>query len=73
MARVAVIGEELRIGGYALAGAALYPVADRAAALLAWQELPADVEVVVVTASAAGWLGDQLDRRPGVLPVVMPA
>jgi len=73
MARAAVIGEDLQIQGYALAGAALYPVADRAGALRALQELPDDVAVVVVTARAAGWLGDELARRPAVLPVVMPA
>jgi vacuolar-type H+-ATPase subunit F/Vma7 len=73
MARAAVIGEDLRIQGYALAGAALYPVADQAGARRAWLQLPADIAVVIVTARAAGWLGDELARRPGVLPVVVPA
>lgn len=73
MARAAVIGEDLRIQGYALAGAALYPAADQAGARRAWLQLPEDIAVVIVTARAAGWLGDELARRPGVLPVVMPA
>jgi vacuolar-type H+-ATPase subunit F/Vma7 len=73
MARAAVIGAELRIQGYALAGAALCPVDGQAGARQAWQALPADVAVVIVTAQVAGWLGDELTQRPGVLPVVMPA
>jgi len=73
MARAAVIGADLRIQGYALAGAVLYPVDGRAGARRAWQELPADIAVVIVTAEVAGWLGDDLSSRAGVLPVVMPA
>ena len=76
MARVAVIGESLRIYGYGLAGAVLRPVSDQAAAVRAWHELPDDVAVVVLTRSAADWLGGELGARPGtrpgVLPVVMP-
>ncbi len=73
MARVAVIGEELRAQGFRLAGAVICPAADPAAARLAWRSLPADVAVVVVTPTSAAWLGDELSRRPEVLPVVMPA
>jgi vacuolar-type H+-ATPase subunit F/Vma7 len=73
MARAAVIGADLRIQGYALAGAALYPVDGQAGARQAWQELPADIAVVIVTTEVAGWLGDDLSSRRGVLPVVMPA
>jgi vacuolar-type H+-ATPase subunit F/Vma7 len=73
MARAAVIGAELRIQGYALAGAALYPVDGQAGARRAWRELPADIAVVIVTAEVAGWLADDLSSRAGVLPVVMPA
>jgi vacuolar-type H+-ATPase subunit F/Vma7 len=72
MARAAVIGADLRIQGYALAGAALYPVDGQAGARHAWQELPADIAVVIVTAEVARWLGDDLSSRAGVLPVVMP-
>ncbi|HEX9033122.1 MAG TPA: hypothetical protein VF834_14880 [Streptosporangiaceae bacterium] len=72
MARVAVIGEPLRIYGYGLAGAVLCPASDRPEALRAWQELPQDVAVVVLTPGAAGWLEADLARRPGVLHVVLP-
>ena len=73
MARVAMIGQEPRIQGFRLAGAVICPAADPAAARQAWRSLPADVAVVVVTAAAAAWLGDELARRPDVLPVVMPS
>ena len=72
MARAAVIGEALRVQGYALAGAAVYAADDAAGVLQAWRVLPDDVAVVVLTARAAGWLGDEIARRPGLLPVVMP-
>jgi vacuolar-type H+-ATPase subunit F/Vma7 len=73
MARVAMIGEEPRIQGFRLAGAIICPAADPAAAGQAWRSLPADVAVVVVTAPAAAWLGDEMARRPEVLMVVMPS
>ena len=72
MARAAVIGEALRVEGYALAGAAVYAAHDEAGVRQAWQALPDDVAVVVLTPRAAGWLGDEIVRRPGLLPVVMP-
>ncbi|HUJ07963.1 MAG TPA: hypothetical protein VLX31_17795 [Streptosporangiaceae bacterium] len=72
MLRVAVIGEPLRIGGYALAGALVCPAADRVQAIGAWRELPGDVAVVVLTPSATSWLAGELAGQPGVLPVVMP-
>ena len=72
MARVAVIGEPLRIYGYGLAGAVLCPVIDQAEAALAWRDLPDDVAVAVLTPRAAGWLASETARRPGVLPVLLP-
>lgn len=72
MARAAVIGESLRIHGYGLAGALLFPASDQPAVARAWQDLPDDVAVVVLTGQAARWLEDELARRPDVLPVVMP-
>ena len=72
MARAAVIGESSRVQGYALAGAVVYPAEDETAVRMAWQSLPADIEVVIVTARAAAWLGGDLTARPVPLPVVMP-
>jgi len=72
MARVAVIGEPLRIYGYGLAGAVLCPVSDQEQAARAWQDLPGDVAVAVLTASAARWLASDIASRPDVLRVLLP-
>ena len=72
MARVAAIGEELRVQGYALAGAVVCAADDEAAVLRAWRALPGDVALLVLTGTAADCLGDELARRPDLLTVVMP-
>jgi vacuolar-type H+-ATPase subunit F/Vma7 len=72
VARVAVIGESSRVQGYALAGALVCPAEDEAEVRAAWRSLPAECEVVIVTARAAAWLGGDLITRPDSLPVVMP-
>ena len=71
MSRAAVIGETVRVQGYVLAGAVVYPAEDADHAHAAWRSLPPDIAVVVLTARAAAWLGDA-PRREGLLPVVMP-
>ena len=72
MSRAAVIGEAVRVQGYAMAGAVVYPAEDADQARAAWRSLPPDIAVVVLTAQAAAWLGEAPQRRDGVLPVVMP-
>jgi vacuolar-type H+-ATPase subunit F/Vma7 len=72
MSRVAVIGEALRVEGYALAGAVVYPAEEADQVRAAWRSLPSDIAVVVLTARAAAWLGETPQRRDSVLPVVMP-
>jgi vacuolar-type H+-ATPase subunit F/Vma7 len=72
MARIAVIGDPLRIYGYGLAGALTYPIGDEPEALRVWRELPRDVAVVVITPQVADWLADELADRPDALPVVLP-
>lgn len=72
MSRAAVIGEAVRVEGYALAGALVCPAEDADQARAAWRSLPPDIAVVVMTARVAGWLGEAPQRRGGVLPVVMP-
>jgi len=71
MARVAVIGEPLRIHGYGLPDAILCPATDQAEAVLAWRTLPDDIDLAVLTPSAARWLASEIARRPGVLPVLL--
>ncbi len=72
MSLVAVIGEALQAEGYALAGAMVIPAEDAAQARAAIASLPADVAVVVLTARAAEWLGEESRSRPGLLLAVMP-
>lgn len=63
MSRVAVIGDAVRVSGFALAGALICDAADEGQAREAWRSLPPDVEVVVLTADAARWLAGVLGPR----------
>jgi vacuolar-type H+-ATPase subunit F/Vma7 len=72
MSRAAVIGEAVRVEGYALAGAVVYPAENADQARTAWRTMPPDIAVVVLTARAAAWLGEAPQRHDGVLQVVMP-
>lgn len=71
--RVAVIGEETAVAGYALAGAVVVPAEDAAAVREAWNGLPPDVEVVLLTSRAAQSLGPERTRTMHPLSVVMPS
>lgn len=70
--RVAVIGEETVVAGYALAGAVVLPAEDATAVLAAWDSLGPDVEVVVLTPGAARAVGPDRARTMAPLTVVMP-
>jgi vacuolar-type H+-ATPase subunit F/Vma7 len=72
MARAAVIGEAVRTEGFALAGALVLPAENLTEARAAWDALPADIAVLVLTPRAAAWLGDAPQSRRGVLLAVMP-
>lgn len=69
MARVAAIGEAVRVQGFALAGVLTMPGDTPADACASWADLPADVDVVILTPQAADALAT---TRPGPLKVVMP-
>jgi vacuolar-type H+-ATPase subunit F/Vma7 len=71
MATAAVIGEALAVQGYVLAGAAICPVGGPDEAAAAWDALPADTALVILTVSAAAWLADRMEQRPEVLTAVM--
>jgi vacuolar-type H+-ATPase subunit F/Vma7 len=58
MATVAVIGEEVLVRGFGLAGALVLPADRPEVVRAAWQGLPGDVAVVILTRTAA----DALDR-----------
>jgi vacuolar-type H+-ATPase subunit F/Vma7 len=71
MAHVAVIGEDVRIEGFGLAGAVVCRAHGPAEVRAAWQSLAEDVAVVVLTPDAAAALVDV--PRGHRLTVVMPA
>jgi len=73
MARAAVIGESVRTAGFALAGAVVLAAENAEEARAAWRELPSDCSVLVLTAAAAAWLGEEPQTRRDLLVAVMPA
>lgn len=73
MGRVAVIGEDLLVTGYALAGAVVVPAEGDDAVQSAWNHLAPDIEVVVLTARAADALGQARVSAGAPLTVVMPS
>jgi vacuolar-type H+-ATPase subunit F/Vma7 len=70
MGRVAAIGEDVRVQGFALAGVLVLPGDTPADARASWAALPADVDVVILTPSAAEAL---TAARAGPPRVVMPS
>ena len=72
MSRVAAIGEETRLAGYALAGVDIYAASGADQYRAAWTRLPGDVGLVVLTSAARAALGSQLAGRPQLLWVVTP-
>ena len=63
MSRVVGIGEGVLLDGYALAGVEVVDAADPAGARRAWDELPADVELVLLSPAAQAALASRLAQR----------
>lgn len=72
MSRAAAIGEEVRIAGYGLAGVDVHAAEDAAAAVSAWEALPADVACLILSPAAREALGERLAERPRVVWAVLP-
>ena len=70
MGRVAVIGEDVRVEGFGLAGALVRPAYGEDAVRAAWDGLAEDVVVVLLTPAAATALAGVAPG--GRLTVVMP-
>jgi vacuolar-type H+-ATPase subunit F/Vma7 len=69
---IVVLGEEGRIAAFALGGATVTPAEDPEAVRRAWDALPDDVSLVVLTERAAAALrGERLSHE--ALRVVMPS
>lgn len=72
MRRLVALGEGSIVRGFGLAGATVM-AADRAEEVReAWERLPEDTAVVVLTPAAVDALGERLEERPRLLWVVMP-
>ena len=72
MSGIAAIGEEARLAGYALAGAAVHPASDADQVRSAWARLPDDVALLVLTDASRAALGTLLGERPRLLWAVIP-
>jgi vacuolar-type H+-ATPase subunit F/Vma7 len=73
VARIAAVGEDARIAGFALAGALIVPAETPDDVRAAWEALPADVGLVVLTPAAATAMAPDLDDPGARLTAVMPA
>ena len=73
MGRVAVIGEETVVSGYALAGVLVLPAEGDDAVHGAWSSLPDDVQVVILSSAAARTLGGARTAKMLPFTVVMPS
>lgn len=73
MARVAVIGEGTRVAGYALGGAVVLVAETNEEIRAAWDGLPADVAVVILTKEAARAVGPGHTSSAAPLSVVLPS
>ena len=69
---MAALGELVRVQGYALVGALVLPAEDDKQVRKAWEDLPDDVGIVVLTPRAAHALGDLTRTEELPLTVVMP-
>ncbi|MET9132930.1 hypothetical protein [Streptomyces antibioticus] len=72
--RVAALGERSRVAGLSLAGAVVLVADSPEAARQGWRSLPENVDLVILTPSAAEALGPEPGGRTGGCPliVVMP-
>ncbi len=72
MGLVVVLGGAAQVNGFALGGATVIPAEYPDAVRRAWNLLPEDVAVVVLTHEAAAVMGVDAAKREGVITVVMP-
>ncbi len=73
MSRAVAIGDERRLGGYALAGAEVVPATTTGTVTAAWEALDDDVALVVLSPEAHAVLAGRLGERPTVVWAVLPS
>ena len=73
MTPIVVLGEPDRVRGYRMTGATVMEVAGPAeAAAAAWDDLPPDTALVVLTRAVAAVVRDRLAERPRLVWAVIP-
>ncbi len=72
MSEVAAIGASPQVGGFALAGARVYPVDTPEQARAAWRGMPDAVAVVILTEAAVEAIGADRVAASAPLTVVLP-
>jgi vacuolar-type H+-ATPase subunit F/Vma7 len=72
MRRIVVLGDPGRVRGFRLAGVTVLDATRPRAVERAWESLPDDTAVLVLTADAATVLADRLVERPRLTWAVMP-
>jgi vacuolar-type H+-ATPase subunit F/Vma7 len=72
MSRIFVLGEEVHVRGFSLAGAAVRPASSPDEVTAAWEEIEDDTALLIMTRSAADVLSGRLKERPWMVWTVMP-
>jgi vacuolar-type H+-ATPase subunit F/Vma7 len=72
MGRIAALGDRHRIQALAIAGVEPYAAATDEEAEAAWQTLPLDVSVLILTPQSAAALAHRLGERRDLLVTVLP-
>ncbi len=70
MNRIVALGEPDRVMGYALAGAAVIEAAGAESVRAAWDDLPADTALVILTSAAHAALEGRLGERRALVAVL---
>jgi vacuolar-type H+-ATPase subunit F/Vma7 len=72
MGRIGVLGDRHRIQGFAMAGVEAFAADTDDDLSAAWQSLPSDLAVLILTPQAATALAERLHERRDLLVAVLP-
>ena len=72
MSQAVAIGDSRRLGGFALVGVSVVPAVGADAVRSAWEALPDDAALLILSPDASEHLNTRLAERPDVVWVVLP-
>jgi vacuolar-type H+-ATPase subunit F/Vma7 len=72
MSRAAAIGDARRLAGFALAGVLVAEATDAASAHAAWESLPEDTALLILSPDARDHLRSRLAERADLVWTVLP-